>query len=154
MFWGPAMSIGEISIQALVPLELSGTVQAGRYVVRFGCRSVRLPYARFRALVDLVLARLTSATGLTMLPSVPRQKNLRHQTLYRLRQDLDEALGAGAGALLVLHGNLSSYFLGLPAEHIVIDTSLRELAPEHLAADVVERLCAAGLWRPPLVSAQ
>lgn len=134
------MTNGKVFPETLAPLVLAGAVESGRYLVRFGCSTVRLPYTRFLALVDLVHARLTSTTGLTPLPALPEKRYLVNQTLHRLRKDLDAVLGQGSGALLVVHANRRCYFLGLRAEQVVIDLSIADLAPNHLSSKLVSTL--------------
>jgi len=121
-------------------IELSVRFKNGNYVVGIEGTDVEMPNARFEAFVHLVLARLTTESGITALRSICATKNRAHTTICRLRCDIDQYLGEGAGLRLIRHAARSFYYLDLPREQILICQSVADLAPHHISQAIVDDL--------------
>lgn len=124
-------------------IVLSGRVEGGKYVVRIGDGDVLLTHALFQIFVDLVLARLTTNSGRTTLPSAGGDRNLRQVTLHRLRRAIDTRLGAGTGAALIHSATRGEFFLSVPVSVVAIEEDVVELAPHHLDDRLLEKLVTA-----------
>jgi hypothetical protein len=124
-------------------LALGNQVREGEYAVGAGDTPVLLTHGEFCTLVVLVLARLTTETGLTDLASVANGKNAVHQAVRRLRAAFDRTLDSRSGKQLIVSAGRGEYYLDIPADHITVDPAIAELAPNHLAHSVADALLAA-----------
>ncbi len=120
-------------------LQLSGLLRNGKYVIRVNDVELGLTHSLFEFIVELVRVRLTTRTGLTSPPHDVVDKAALHATVRRLRRALDDSLGDGYGAALVVHAGRSCYFLDIPPKSITIDPAVTELE-HHLSAGVLADL--------------
>jgi hypothetical protein len=121
-------------------IVLVGSVRQGRYLVQINGADVLLTYTLFRALIDLVHARLTTLSGFTSIPSVIGGRNTQQQVVWRLRRSIDASLGKPLGARLVVHAFKGEYFIDIPPCAFKMELSFQDLAPNHLPSGLVSDL--------------
>src|SRR5437762_419615 len=124
-------------------LTLTGeTGLGGKYLIRLDDAVVCLTNVQIVALCDLIVARLTTATGRSRLPSVGDDRGLLYVTVHRLRRAIDAVLGEGTGGNLIRSAARGEYFLALPAASVTVRPEVKELAPNHLDSQLVAALLA------------
>jgi hypothetical protein len=123
-------------------LILTGCRRPGKYVVLVHGKEVPLSGALFQALVDLVLALLTSQSGYSHIPSC--QGNSEPQrvrlVIHRLRRAISAVCGDSLGQSLIVNGPTTQYRLALNPAQVAVLPSFFELTASHVNADMLERL--------------
>src|SRR5439155_22365414 len=95
-------------------LLFPGKLPRGKFVIEIDGIEVPITHNEIELLLRLAHAKVTTRAVLTPLPR-PGDKVLLHQTIKRLRDALDEALGDGAGDDVVVHARGSRYVLVVDA---------------------------------------
>jgi hypothetical protein len=120
-------------------IEILGTVWQNRHAVRIEGFEARLTDNEMTALLRLVLGRLRTFGGRTVLSEAWEDRNSCHITAHRLRRALDAAVGGGAGARLVVSAGRGEFVLAVRREDIVVYDAVRELGPR-VSSELVEGL--------------
>jgi hypothetical protein len=113
-------------------MTLTGQRDDDHYRIELAGQPVLLPCASFCALIDLVRAAVTTATG---LPPISRF------TIRRLRKALDAQIGPGVGLQLIHTGGGEEYRLVISKSRIRIAPCFYELvARKIISAEIAETL--------------
>lgn len=126
-------------------MKITADVEDKRYFVLLDGYLVSLPLARFTALLELVLCRLTRSKGYAGVRDFDVSGNIQnlYQNISRTRSDFDNAIGASAGTTLIQNIGSSTYRLALERGEIEISPDLMELAPDHISETLARALLDA-----------
>jgi hypothetical protein len=110
-------------------LILTGHEERRRHLVLLRHVEIFVPGTTFEALVDLVLALLTTRSRQTCIPSAANNSPAGVRLIiHRLRREIDKGLGKDAGKRLIgTVGNGNKYFLQLDRSEVSITDSFLEL---------------------------
>ena len=95
-----------------------------------------LAHSAVKTLIDLVLARAKSGTGL-----IP----ISRMSIYRLRQAINRYVGRGIGKLLIETGCREEYRLGIPPDQIAVRVGVTSCFFELLGTQAISKVQAEGM---------
>jgi hypothetical protein len=137
------LASGEAIEDRLPSLLLTGHRMYRKYLVLVLGIPVFLTFRQFEELLDLVDARLTTATGFRHVPRDQTDHEFVRLQIHRLRKAIDGYTAAGTGHALIQTGAGTEYRLAMPAEDIAVDGTFYELpsgiVPVGLAASLRQR---------------
>lgn len=117
---------------------LTGYRTTRRHAILMHGRRLWLTSSCFLAATDLVLARLTTRTGYTDVPSCCGGPEGTRLIIHRLRRALSEAV---RGESIITSDGNTRYMLHITPECLCVDTSFFELpTPAFIARETMEKL--------------